>query len=256
MDNKSSTHQSEINISKQGDILKMVFASEPDATQSAINQKNPQQLVMENLQYLMGVLLFIKPPEKILLLGVAAGSLVQFLKYYLPESYITAVDYDRELLEIAHQQMLLPEADKQLSYVIQDAQQYIHSCRQQYDLIVVDIFDGSQSPQWTQEKDFTEQLQKCLTACGAVAYNMLINTEETFNSFYNLLRETFAGHTLCLETEEYENLLLYALNFKPKQSSMMQHLEYAQELQQQYQLPFNQILSDIYDINPVDSGII
>jgi len=37
---------------------------------------------------------------------------------------------------------------------------------------------------------------------------------------------------------------------------MMQNLEKAQQAQDKYQLPFSQILSVIYDINPVDSGII
>ncbi len=188
-------------------MLKMVFASEPDATQSAINLKQPQQLVMENLQFLMGILLFIEPPKNILLLGVGAGSLVQFFRHFHPDSHITAVDYDNELLEIAHQQMLLPEADEQLEYVIQDARQYINTCQQQFDLILVDIFDGSQSPDWTRNKEFTDQLKNCLSESGAVAYNVLINSETAFKTFYKLLRQTFNQQTLCLETEEYENLL-------------------------------------------------
>ena len=253
---KTSTQHGDVLIKQDGDLLKMVFATEPNATQSAINLKQPQQLVMENLQYLMGILLFIEPPKNILLLGVGAGSMVQFFRHFHPDSHITAVDYDHELLEIAHQQMLLPEADERLEYVIQDARQYINTCQQQFDLILVDIFDGSQSPDWTRNKEFTEQLKSCLSNRGAVAYNLLINSETAFKTFYKLLRQTFAKQTLCLETEDYENLLLYALNFEPEKRSMMQNLEFSQELQSKYQLPFGQILSVIYDINPVDSGVI
>ena len=253
---KTTTQQGEVLIKQHGDILKMVFASEPDATQSAIDQNKPQQLLMENLKYLMGILLFMPPPKNILILGVGAGSLIQFFRFHHPESHITAVDYDNELLEIAHQHMLLPKTDDRLSYVIQDARLYIENCQQQFDLIVVDIFNGSQSPDWTRDKAFTKQLKSCLSIQGAVAYNMLINSEKSFNTFYKLLRKTFAGHSLCLEAEEYENLLLYVLNFEPESRSMMQNLEKAQEAQHKYELPFSQILSVIYDINPVDSGII
>ncbi|MCP4077199.1 MAG: methyltransferase [Gammaproteobacteria bacterium] len=253
---KTSTQHGDVLIKQHGDILKMVFATEPDATQSAINQKQPQQLVMENLQFLMGILLFIEPPKNILLLGVGAGSMVQFFRHFHPGSYITAVDYDTELIEIAQQQMLLPEADEWLEYVIQDARQYINNCQHQFDLILVDIFDGSQSPDWTRNKEFTSQLKNCLSEHGAVAYNLLINSETAFKTFYQLLRQTFSQQTLCLETEDYENLLLYALNFEPEKRSMMQNLEFAQQLQMKYQLPFSQILSVIYNINPVDSGII
>lgn len=253
--NTSTSHR-DITLRQKGEILQLVFTSEPDAIQSEINTQQPQQLVMENLRYLMGVLLFIPPPEKILLLGVGAGSMVHFFRHYLPECHITAVDYDRQLLDFAHQQMMLPEADEKLSYVIQDARQYINECQQQYDLIVLDIFDGNQSPCWTRDKEFTRQIKTCLSDKGATAYNMLINSETAFNSFYKLLRQTFAGQTLCLETQEYENLLLYALNFTPEKRSMMQNIKHAQKTQAKYQLPFNQILSVIYDINPVDSGII
>ncbi len=255
-DIKTSTQQGEVLVKQQGDILKMVFSSEPDATQSAINQKKPQQLLMENLKYLMGILLFMQPPKNILILGVGAGSLIQFFRHHHPDSHITAVDYDSELLEIAHQHMLLPKADDRLNYVIQDAREYIEKSQQQFDLIIVDIFNGSQSPDWTRDKSFNEQLKCCLSTQGAVAYNMLINSEKSFNTFYKLLRKTFAGHTLCLETEDYENLLLYALNYEPESRSMMQNLENAQEAQDKYQLSFSQILSVIYDINPIDSGII
>ena len=243
-------------IKHDGDVMQLVFSSQPDAIQSAINTKKPHQLEMKNLQYLMGILMFIPAPEKILLLGVGAGSLIHFFQHYLPKCKITAVDYDQQLLEFSHQNMMLPEASDNLSYVIQDARQFISECTQHFDLIMVDIFDGSQSPDWTREKEFTLQLKNCLSNEGGVAYNMLIHSEAEFKTFYQLLRHTFSQQTLCLETEEYENLLLYALKNTQQTRTMMQNLEHAQQAQLEYQLPFGEILSVIYDINPVDSGII
>lgn len=251
-----STRHRELEIRQRNGLLEMIFSSDPEATQSAINPLHPEQLVMKNLQYLMGILLFIEPPKNILMLGVGAGSLIQFLRYYLPDSHITGIDYDQELLEIAHQQMMLPQADQRLSYIIGDARDYIDNCQQQYDLIVVDIFDGSQSPDWLKSQQFSQQLKSCLSAEGALAYNLLVHSEAEFNTFYKLLRDTFNGQTLCLETEEYENLLLYALNFTPSKRSMMGNIEHGQRLQANYGLPFSQILSVIYNINPVDSGVI
>ena len=133
MNNKSdniqtSTLHKDIIIQQKNELLQLLFASEPDAVQSAINSQAPQLLVMKNLQYLMGILLFIPPPEKILLLGVGAGSLVHFFRHYLPESHITGVDYDAELIHIAQTKMMLPEADERLNLVIDDAHRYITEC--------------------------------------------------------------------------------------------------------------------------------
>ncbi len=253
---QTSTRHRDIVIQQKNELLQLVFAAEPEAIQSAINTQSPQQLVMTNLQFLMGILLFIPPPKTILLLGVGAGSLVHFFKHHMPQSQVTGVDFDEELIHIAQTQMMLPLADERLQYVIDDARQYIQQCTLKYDLVVVDIFDGSQSPEWTRDKQFTRQIKSCLSTQGAVAYNMLINSDATFKSFYSLLRQTFSNQTLCLETQEYENILLYALNFKTKNRSMMQNLQHAVDMQDKYQLPFNEILSVIYGINPLDSGIV
>ncbi len=251
-----STSHRDIIIRQKQEILQLVFATEPDAIQSAVNTLCPQNLVMTNLQYLMGILVFIPPPQKILLLGVGAGSLIHFFRHYLPQSNITGVDIDEELIHLAQAQMMLPKAGEKLEFIINDAQKFMAECSHQYDLIVVDIFDGSQSPDNILAKEFTDLVKSCLSEKGAVAYNLLINSETVFSSFYKLLRRTYQNQTLCLETEEYENILLYALNFKSRNSSMMDNLQLAMEIQDQYQLPMTEILSTIYDINPIDSGII
>lgn len=254
-DQISTTHRN-IDIQQKDGQLQLVFSNQPQAIQSAINIQAPQKLVMTNLQYLMGILQFISPPQKILLLGVGGGSLVHFFRHFFPQSHITGVDYDQQLIQFAQTKMQLPEAGQQLQYVFADARQYIQQCQQHYDLIVVDIFAGSQSPEWTRDKAFIQQLKNCLSNQGAIACNMLISSDQSFKKFYSLLRELFNRQTLCLESPEYENILLYALNFSVESRTMMQNLQLATELNDRYQLPFTEILQVIYNINPVDSGII
>ncbi len=246
----------EIIIREQDDLLELVFKNSPDAVQSAIVKSSPEKLVMQNLQYLMGILLFIDAPKNILLLGVGAGSLVHFLRFHFPASHITGIDLDAQLLQLAQRELLLPTADKNLSYVIADARQYIKDCDEQYDLIVVDIFDGSQTPQWVFSLEFTQKLQRCLNPRGALAYNLLINSERGFQQFYAQLRQLFRRQTLCLESEQYANILLYGLNFSAAAKSMGELLQMAQQAEQRFDLPFHQILSVIFSINPQGGGVI
>jgi len=243
-------------IKQQGDILQLVFSAEPDAIQSAINLQQPHQLVMKNLQYLMGILLFIPPPQKILLLGVGAGSLIQFYRHYLPQSHITAVDYDESILRLAQQKMLLPQASDRLQYEVQDARQFVQQTTQQYDLIVLDIFEGSQTPTWLINEQFSRRLQECLDRQGALAYNLLIQSGTAYQNFHHRLARIFRSQTLQLDIEDFENRLLYAFNFCPDRRSMMQNIEYGEQAELTYQLPFRQILSIIYNTNPVNSGVI
>ncbi|MCG8621266.1 MAG: fused MFS/spermidine synthase, partial [Proteobacteria bacterium] len=239
---------------QHGDNLQLKFDHE--AIQSEINRQQPQQLVMQNLQYLMGILLFMPEPENILLLGVGGGSMVHFLRHHFPQSHITGVELDAKLLETAHDKLLLPRADDQLTYCIQDARDHVTLTREKYDLIVVDIFDGSQSPDWILELEFTQELKRCLRKNGGLTYNLLIDSEKKFSQFYQMLRQVFDHQTLCLDTEDYENILVYALNFKNERLSMPELMEKGWDYEEKLKLPFRQILAAIYDINPVDSGII
>ncbi len=251
---KYSTRQGDLWIEKTPERLILRF--DPVAIQSEIDRAAPQRLLMKNLQYQMGILLFMPPPKSILLRGVGGGALLHFLHHHYPDSHITGVDYDAELLELMQAHFMLPRADDKLIYVIDDARRFIEHDPNRYDLILVDIFDGSQSPKWLLSPGFTQQLQARLSAKGALAYNLLIDGERAFSKFYPIVRRTFQQQALCLETDEYENILVYALNFTQAPRSLMDNLESAQALGERIELPFGEILSKVYDINPQGGGII
>ena len=184
------------------------------------------RLLMENLIYLMGILLFIPAPRNILLLGVGGGALVHYFCHYLPDSSINAVDYDAELLQIARERMKLPPADATLEYVVQDAAEFIQRCPRAYDLIVVDIFDAGLTPPWLLQQPLNQQLQQCLSKQGALAYNLLLLSEQRFNRFQQMLDRLCGQQTLYLQMEDYENYLAFCLNFKPARRSLNRQLQH------------------------------
>jgi spermidine synthase len=252
-------HQSETRfgpvwVQQQKDILQLKF--DKLAIQSEINTRQPQELRMKNLQYLMGVLFFIPPPRSILLLGVGGGSLIHFVRHYLPQTHITGVEYDDELMDIVQTHLLLPPAGDFIDYHITDARDYIATCQHHYDLIIVDVFDADQSPKWLLQSDVTRQLKNLLTARGAIGYNLLIDNEKEFTNFDRLLSKSFRQQTLYMETEEYENILFYALNFKSKVKSMTEYMEIGLQLQQIYALPFNEIMATAYSMNATGEGLL
>lgn len=251
-----TTDRNTVRIESSDNLLHLKFATDLDAIQSAINPQQPQQLIMQNLQYLMGILLFTPTPQKILLLGVGGGSLVHYFSHYLPQSDITGVEYDAELIDIAQQQLGLPGPSDRLHYQCLDARDFITASKQKFDLIVVDIFEDGRTAQWLLEKTFNRQLKNRLTTRGAVAYNLLIDSEKRFSRFYQLMRQLYQQQTLCLETENYENILVYGLNHQSGPADMEILLGKCATLSEQLDIPFSEILSTIYSINPQGSGII
>jgi spermidine synthase len=253
---QATTRMTRMRVEQQGRERHLKFERDTDAVQSAIDMQQPSKLVMENLQYLMGLLLFVPAPRKVLLLGVGGGSLIHFLRAHLPNTHIIAVEYDAELLEFAQQHLALPAADEHLTYYIEDARRFVEHDKQLYDLVLVDIFDAGATPPWMRRKPFNASLQQRLSAHGALGYNLIIDSEPTFKRFYQMLRSQYRQQTLCLETEEYANLLVYALNYSAPSLTMAQILDQCLELGDQFDLPFVEIVASIFRVNPQGSGII
>ena len=243
-------------IEDEAGLKALRFDGDGDAIQSLIDPQRPERLVMRNLQYLMSLLLFIPPPERILLLGVGGGALLQFLRHHYPGAHVTGVEIDADLLQRAQEELGLPPADKRLHYCIADAAEFIHSDRGRYDLIVTDIFNGPQSPDWVLQADFLQAVQQRLTEQGGAGWNLLIGSEQRFTRFYRELRRVFRQQTLCLEEDDHENLLALALNFEPPVLEMGERLQQAVELGDRLKLPLTEALAKIYQINPVGSGIL
>jgi spermidine synthase len=251
---KTQTQHGPVWINQKQDILQLKF--DKLATQSEINISEPHQLRMNNLQYLMSMLLFIEPPRHILLLGVGGGSLIHFVRHYLPQTHITGVEYDAELLQIAQDHFMLPPEGPFISYQIADAREYLEHCQDSYDLIIVDLFDAFQSPKWLLENNTINRMKDLLTPRGAIGYNLIINSDKDFKNFYQQLRNRFQCQTVFMETEDYQNILFYALNFQAGIKTITEYMQLAQQLQESYPLPFNEVLATIYSMNATNSGML
>jgi spermidine synthase len=235
---------------------RLEFRSGDKALQSVIDLENPHHLKLKNLEYLVAVLLFIRDPQRILMLGTAAGSLLHFLRHHYPTSEITTVDIDTELIEQLLHREILPPADARLSYVDDDAARFITNCNQTYDLVLVDIFTGSRSPAWLLEKECIDNLHRLLSQQGALAYNLLINSEHDFKRFYRDLRLVFDGQTLCLPVEGYENTIAYGIHTPGPVRDMSMNISCATSLSEKLGIDLVQALSVIYNTNPTGHGVI
>ena len=100
---KVTSHHRDLSIKTNANTLEL--RSNSNTLQSVINIDHPEKLALKNLEYLIAVLLFIPPPKHILLLGTGGGSLVHFLRHHYPDSHLTSVDIDAELLNLMHEKM-------------------------------------------------------------------------------------------------------------------------------------------------------
>ncbi|MCH8105521.1 MAG: hypothetical protein IIC58_08475 [Proteobacteria bacterium] len=214
-----------------------------------INLDSPAKLALKNLEYLAGILLFIPEPENILLLGTGGGSLVHFLCFHYPNSHLSAVDIDADLVKIMHQKMLLPKANSLLAYVIDDADHYLRTCTKRFDLILVDIFAGTQSPGWLLELPSMSQFYTLLSDQGAIAYNLLIESEHSFQLFHRYLKQVFNHKSLLFPVGGFDNTVAYGLRYQTAQRDMPWYTQQALTLGESHDIDYMAVLSAIYDAN-------
>ena len=251
---KLETAYNRVNLYRQRNWFEL--RSEDNALQSRIDLEHPHRLGLKNLEHLMAVLLFMPEPGSVLLLGTAAGSLVHFLRHYLPAARLDALDIDTELVEKMLELEILPAPGGGLRYIYADARRFVAGGDETYDLILVDIFSGAQSPAWLLEKEGIDQLHRRLGGNGALACNLLIDSAHEFKNFYRGLRLGFDGRSLCLPVAGFENTIAYGLRRAPPPRDMAAWLEHAMQLSERYEIDFAAILSVIYDTNPVGGGVL
>ncbi len=109
---------------------------------------------------------------KILLLGVAGGTIVKVINDIFPGCQITGVDIDPMMIKAGKEYFGLADY-KNLEIIIADAEKFVVETEKKYDLIIVDLFLGRNIPEFTGESEFLLNLKKSLPKNGYVIFNRL-----------------------------------------------------------------------------------
>lgn len=115
--------------------------------------------------------------DHILLLGVAGGSVVKTLVDEIEyKGKITGVEIDPEMIQIANEYFNLNQI-KQLEVVIDDAFEFVLKTKETYNLIIIDIFEDINMPNFLFEKFFVDRICTLLKNDGFVLFNTMILDE-------------------------------------------------------------------------------
>lgn len=121
---------------------------------------------------------FDKPLKSVLVLGGGLGSVCEILqKRYGQEPKFTLVEYDDIICELARS-TLSPEVLKRCKLVNIGAATYVKNCREQFDLIIVDLFQDIIVPDDFLQESFLKQLRSLFAFNCRLLFNMIITTQE------------------------------------------------------------------------------
>jgi len=111
--------------------------------------------------------------EHILVLGVAGGSVIKTLVEEVKfEGKITGVEIDPQIIKIANEYFKLNEIPN-LEIIIDDAFEFVLKTKEKYDLIIIDIFQDTNMPNFLFESFFIKRICFLLKNKGFILFNTM-----------------------------------------------------------------------------------
>src|SRR3989344_8839457 len=126
---------------------------------------------------------------KALLLGLGAGGIVKELHKAFAGALVKAVEYDATMIALAKElNTYAPHPAPEIIYA--DALHVVPNLREQFDLIVVDIFSGNEPSPLLADKIFLAALKEKLAQKGVLLVNVCSNTHflEEVQKFFPVLQ--------------------------------------------------------------------
>ena len=147
------------------------------------------------------------PPERIAILGNAAGTTARAYGRYFPDTYVDGVEIDGELTEIGRKYFDLD--NPRLETFTDDARPFLRRTDRRYDAILVDAYHQPYIPFYLATKEFFALTRDRLKPGGVVFVN--VGHPEGSDALEEVLGATMAevfGHVVRDPAEDTNTLLL------------------------------------------------
>ena len=151
---------------------RVLFSGPLHSAQSGLALDGKPRLLFDYNQLLFELVLELNP-KSILLLGGGTLTLPTALIKELPNTHITTVEMNKDLITTAEKFFdYIP--DNKLEIIIDDAEHFIMKAKPlSYDLIITDLFDSLAIPQKFQTANFAHHLKRVSKSKGVVVTNCI-----------------------------------------------------------------------------------
>lgn len=213
--------------------------------QSEMSLANPYDLTLEYTRLMALSLLFFPSPKSILILGLGGGSLAKFIWKHFPACHLDLVERSPQVVRTSYDYFNLPESSR-LSMHLTDALDFMIKTRVLYDMIFVDLFQGSGLSALLGEKEFFRNCQQHLKAINGILICNIWNTKNPIIlNCIQQLSENFNRQLFILPDKRKTNYILMASNQNLKVTNIFKITQNARDLQQKTGLNFIQMIEDL-----------
>jgi len=157
--------------------------------ESVYNPRNEKELPVVYTRYMTAGIVYAKSLESVLEIGLGGGRTSWYTHKYLPNTFITAVEIDPEVISLAKKYFGIKE-EKYFHLVARDGRLYLTRNKDAYDIIFIDAYRGPFVPFHLLTKEFYHLVKTRLKPGGAVVQNIEPSTM-LFDSAVATIRAVF-----------------------------------------------------------------
>lgn len=221
--------------------------------QSSMRVKAPYDLELRYTRGMMCYLLFSPEARNLLLIGLGGGSIPKFVRHYLEDTRITAVEINPRVIEVARSHFWLQPDDEMLEVVEGDGAAFVRAHPGEADVLMLDAFASTGIAPELCSQDFYDECREALAPDGLMIAN-LWGSDKNFDVYLQRIEQSFEGRVLVMPTGWPGNILVFAFNRAPGDLRWSTLRERARALEDRYQMNFLEFIERLRDSNAHSSN--
>jgi len=139
--------------------------------QSAMYKHAPDDLVLGYTRTMMNFLIFNQQPHYIGMIGLGGGSLPKACYRRLPQAIISVAEINPEVIAL-RDHFFIPEDGERFAVLCEDGAEFVRRQRGQFDVLIVDGFDGTGQPPQLCTQRFYRDCYRSLSPQGLLVVNI------------------------------------------------------------------------------------
>lgn len=212
-----------------------------DALQSTMRKSDPFALEFEYTQAMMSFIALYDTLPHVLLIGLGGGSLSKFCYKYLPDSKITTVEINPEVIAYRNT-FCIPANNRRFKIIEADGALFIKDKSQMCNTLLVDAYDGQGLPPALADEQFYHDCYQALCDNGVLVVN-LWRKDANFRNTLDKIHRCFDKKTVTIRCQSGNEIVFAFKN--PQLPSFDEAWKKALDYQKQSYINFPQFLEDM-----------
>lgn len=201
-----------LTVEKRGSIVELRARSRGiEALESAVDLKDPLQLVVAYTRTLYAALFFQPQPQRVMMIGLGGAGFHRLFAAAYPDTLLQTVELDPKVLELTKSRLAF-EPTAKTPVALMDGRMFVKRDRQTWDWIILDAFRGGFVPPHLKTEEFYRECAARLGDSGVFVSNLHATTELYYSDVKTI--QAVFPQVVLFQTEGRGNVIACAVKYR------------------------------------------